>query len=168
MSMILDAGGAPAAIMPQPNAETEQRVNHELRMHCDRSLHIVWVPEVVPNERYQCYEGRYGLMCDWHPSDKRHHDVPLGYRERWDLIGWMCEDMQDGNSMPLQPEAIVYRARELLGACDNTRHPWRRRMQANVEHNAQLLEKQQKEAETMVEDAVGYRNTGNVLIQGGT
>jgi hypothetical protein len=153
--------------MPQPNPETEQRVNAELRAHCDRALHIVWVPEVVPNARHQCYEGRYGLMCDWHPNDKRHADVPLGYRERWDLIGWMCEDMQDGNSIPLQPEAIVARARELLGTCDNTRFPWRERMRAHVEHNEQLLAQHQQEADAMVEDAITYGNTGNVLSQGG-
>lgn len=163
--MLVDARGAPLSVPPMRSAELEAKVNAELQQHCDPSLHIEWVPEVVATPRGR--EGRYALVCDWHPNDKRNADVPLGYRERWDLLGWFCEDMQNAETVPVAPDAIVAKARELLGRCDNTRDPWRRRIQRAVDHNAELMAQQQRLADDMVADAVGYRDVGQVLIQGG-
>jgi hypothetical protein len=53
-----------------------------------------------------------------------------------DIIGWLCQDMQDPQSMPTSADGIIDRVMALLGTMDNTRYPWKERMLGAIGKNA--------------------------------
>lgn len=124
-------------IPPTPNPETERQVR-EVLARMDSLLGIMWVPTVFNNERAGRWEGRYALTCAWPRADKRWKQVQDGEiaeQDALDIIGWLCTDMQDAQSVPASGEGVENRVLELLGAMDNTRYPWKQRMLATIEKN---------------------------------
>ena len=124
-------------IPPTPSAETERQLR-EVLARMDTLLDVMWVPTVYRNERAGRWEGRYALTCKWPRADKRWSMVQSGEvaeHDAHDIIGWLCEDMQDAQSVPTTAEGIETRVLALLGSMDNTRYPWKQRMLAAIEKN---------------------------------
>lgn len=142
---VLSPGGMPVYVPPQPSERIERVVNAELRKRYDRFLSIRWMPFTFFNERHERWEGRYALVCSWAPTDVRHRDVPTSYAERYDIISHFCEDVHDPSSTPVEPEAIMRLAEQVLGACDNVRHPALKRMKQAAEKNRELRQKRKDE-----------------------
>jgi len=137
--MILTKSGVPFAhVPPTPDSETEQRLRATLQQ-LDELLGVMWVPTVFWNERHKRFEGRYALTCRWPQIDKRWSEVFNGKvpeSEALDIIGWLCEDMQDPQSIPTSSDGIIDRVLTLLGTMDNTRYPWKARMLGTIAKNA--------------------------------
>lgn len=138
----------------------------------DSLLDIRWVPVVVHNPRHNRFEGRYALICFWPQADKRWEWVQQGKHpeaDAYDIIGWLCEDMQDAQSVPASDEGVTERVVALLGSMDNTRYPWKQRMQRMVEKNRRVPQQLKQEAMDMAHDAAEhfYRQAKNVpQVQG--
>lgn len=137
---IYGPNGSPLYVKPEPNELVEERVRAELKK-LDSLLDIRWFPTAVYNKRRDTFEGRYGLIVRWPQTDRRWKLYRKGeIGEPFDLLGWFCEDVQDANSVPLDPDAVWRRTRELLAKCDNTRQSWRARMRYAVENNKKVRE----------------------------
>ena len=145
-------------IPPAPSADTEQRVRDVLR-DMDTLLDVMWVPTVFWNKSKHRWEGRYALICRWPRSDGRWQEVQSGKvpeQDAYDIIGWLCEDMQDAQSVPQSSEGIANRVVELLGRIDNTRYPWKQRMLATVEKNRKRNQALKNEALDLAHDVASY------------
>lgn len=137
--MLLNAAGTPFVhVAPTPDSETERRLRATLRT-LDELLDVMWVPTVFFNQRHHRFEGRYALTCRWPRADGRWREVYDGKvpeAEAFDIVGWLCEDMQDPQSMPTSADGITDRVLALLGTMDNTRYPWKERMLSAIGKNA--------------------------------
>lgn len=154
---LLDPSGRPLSIPPQPNEMRAERVRRELKK-IDGLLDIQWFPTAVWNPKYERYEGRYGLTVRWPMSDPRwelYQEGEIG--EPFDLLGWFCEDPHDANSVPVAPDAVQARTRELLGRCDNERESWKVRMRRAFEKNAEHREEMKQEAVEMAAEEAHRR-----------
>lgn len=156
--MLVGVDGRPLVVRgggPTRNEFTESRVNAELQA-LDSLLHIKWMPNAVgvlgkPGER----EGRYALCSRWPSIDPRQEWVRKGEYDpdsAFDILGWFCEDLQDAESVPAEPESILHKVLELLHRCDNTKFPWRKRMAEVIEHNKKRQAKMKEEAVDEVKD----------------
>lgn len=145
-------------IPPTPSADTEQRVR-EVLATMDSLLDIMWVPTVYYNRSKDRWEGRYALICRWPRIDGRWQEVQSGKvpeQDAYDIVGWLCEDMQDAQSVPQGQEGIAERVVTLLGKMDNERYPWKQRMLATVEKNKKRHEDMKKEVGDMTHDVASY------------
>lgn len=151
MPEILGPSGTPVSSKPMPMPEREATVRERLK-EIDRSLDIKWFETAVFNERLDRYEGRYGLIVTWPPSDPRwklYREGEIG--EPFDLLGWFCTDLERADSVPVEPQAMWQKIRELLGRCDNTNQPWKQRMAEAFERNAERRKEVRNEALDEVE-----------------
>ncbi len=169
IEVLYGANGLPLYVPPTPNDLTEERVNEELRS-IDSLLSIRWMP-IVYQKSPDVWEGRYALCFRWPESDPRWGTVPEGYDEPYDILCWFCEDMHNGNSVPMDPESIMGLVRNFLGKCDNSRFPWRDRMKKTVEKNERHRAKIKQEASDEVDWEYSYwhsnRATRVFQYQGG-
>lgn len=146
---------------PQPIRGEEERVRQELQK-IDRLLDIMWFDGIYYNEGQGCWEGRYGLVVHWPPTDGRWKDVrEQGYTEAYDLLGWFAEDIHDAGSIPQSPYMMMRKVYDLLANADNESAPWYSRMKQvfakNLEHQESLMSEIEAEVEeeaerTYVED----------------
>lgn len=154
--IVSPSGVAFAPPVPGPSPETETKLRETLEK-LDSLLGVRWVSHAAfINGRF---EGRYGLTCQWPQNDKRWEEVRSGRHppfEACDMIGWLCEDMQDPNSVPTSPDGITDRVVALLGTMDNTRYPWKERMQKTVNKNADLFKKQKAEVADLTHGVASY------------
>lgn len=138
--MIVTASGAPyraAYVPPTPSTEMETSVRAMLK-NMDALLDIRWMPLVFYNERHKAWEGRYALLVEWPSIDGRWAMVQSGEispADATDIVGWLCEDMQDSQSVPTTSDGVETRVIDLLGKIDNVRYPWKGRMLATLEKN---------------------------------
>jgi hypothetical protein len=135
--MLFDSYVPPA---PGPSPELEATLRDTLEK-LDALLGVRWVAHASFNQLQQRFEGRYALTCRWPKIDKRWEWVYDGKhpeQEACDIIGWLCEDMQDPNSVPTTPDGITDRVLTLMGTMDNDRYPWKERMMATTRKNAKL------------------------------
>jgi hypothetical protein len=138
--MLLDAYGNATYVAPSPSTSVENRVNEELARSFDPLLKIVWFPLAYVDPGKQRAEGRYALVHKWRDNDPRWADVGPDYPEAHDWLGWFCTDMHDASSVPVEPDQMMERVRELLWKADNARFPWKERMLKAIEHNARVRE----------------------------
>lgn len=157
--MILTAAGVPfASLPPTPSAETERVLRGVLR-GMDELLDVMWHPTIYYNRSQMRWEGRYALICRWPRADGRWSMVQSGEvpeADAFDIIGWLCEDMQDPQSLPTSTDGISSRVIELLGRMDNTRYPWKGRMLATIEKNAARRQAVKDETLDMTHDVASY------------
>ncbi len=140
-----------AYIPPAPNPYTEERVRAELQK-LDRLLDIRWHPGWVWNQRQQCLEGRYLLICYWPPGDKRYSSLDCTHNgETFDILGVFCQDVHNANSVPVSPESMLNVVIELLGKCDGMRKPHLQRIKEIQEHNRTQHERLKK---SMMDEAL--------------
>lgn len=120
----------------------------------DPLLDLVWMDVVK----------RYALTCRWADSDKRweaYRSQEIG--ECFDIIGWFVEPddqgrIGNGERLPLDPLSMMDVVARYLGQMDNSRQPWRDRMQKSVEHNAKVTrERRQAIIDETVETTEYYR-----------
>lgn len=126
----------------------------------DGLLDVKWMPIAAWNAHQQRWEGRYALTCDWPQADARWSMIQSGEMDpklAFDLIGWMCEDMQKADSIPLGPELIEQKVVALLGTMDNTRYPWKQRFLSTIEKNRKNKETQKADMLDMVHDEASYQ-----------
>jgi hypothetical protein len=145
-------------IPPTPSGETERAVR-EVLARMDPLLGIMWVPTVFRNERAGRWEGRYALTCAWPRADKRWAQVQSGEvaeQDAVDIIGWLCTDMQDAQSVPVTGEGVETRVLELLGKMDNTRYPWKQRMLATIEKNVKRHQATKNDALNLTHDVAEH------------
>lgn len=143
---------------PGPNPELEAQLRATLEK-LDSLLGVRWVVHAFYNQQLGRFEGRYALTCRWPQVDKRWQEVRDGRHpeyEACDIIGWLCEDMQDPGSVPTSPDGISDRVMQLLGTMDNERYPWKQRMLRTVEKNKQVYEQQKKEALDLTHGVAEY------------
>ncbi len=157
--MLFNASGVPFAyVPPTPDSETEKRLRNTLQS-LDELLDIMWVPVVFYNQRHQHWEGRYALTCRWPRADGRWKEVYEGRVpevDAYDIVGWLCEDMQDPQSVPTGADGITDRVFSLLGSMDNTRYPWKDRMLKAIGKNAARQKSLKDEALDLTHDVASY------------
>lgn len=125
---------------PEPNGEVEERVRKELK-NLDSLLDIRWFPYAVFNQKYNGFEGRYALVCQWPMGDGRWELYQKGeIEDNVDMLGWFCTDLHDAESVPVSPDSILNKVLELLGKCDDNRISHAKRMKQVMEKNAKLRE----------------------------
>jgi hypothetical protein len=141
---LASASGAP----PTPSATLEKQLRDALQP-LDSLLDVVWVPTVFYNRTWARWEGRYALAVRWPQIDKRWQEVQSGKMaaaDAYDIVGWLCEDMQDSQSVPTSLDGIHDRVLRLLGTMDNTRYPWKERFLSTIEKNKQRHENLKRDA----------------------
>lgn len=155
--MLVGLDGQPlsaATLAPTRSEAIEARVNAELQS-LDSLLFIKWIPTAYFNQRYKRFEGRYALCCKWPQADKRMEWVQQGKHdpaEAFDALGWFCENIHDGSSVPVNPEHMLDKAKELLSKCDNSRTPWRDRLVKAFAKNVDARQKAKKLALDMAHE----------------
>lgn len=115
----------------------------------------MWVENIVFNERQRAFEGRYALACKWRQGDKRYQLAQTGEidpQSTYDILGWFCEDMQNANSVPIDPDGAIDLALRLISESDLAKHNFYDRMRSTIEHNRNLRRKVREEAGQMAED----------------
>lgn len=151
--------GAPlVSAPPAPSSELENTLRETLQT-LDPLLGVRWIAHAAYNQQAQRFEGRYALTCRWPTIDKRWKFVQEGQHpeaEACDIIGWLCEDMQEPSSVPTSPDGITDRVIALLGTMDNTRYPWKERMQRTVQKNAAVYKTQKDEVLDLTHDVASY------------
>ena len=152
--MIVDATGTPYrgdGIGAPRDEAMEARINAELA-NLDGLLFVKWFQVPIRGSM----EGRYGLCCRWPSHDPRLQWVRDGTHdpaEAHDLLGWVCDDLQNAHTTPRDPEQIKAKAFELLGKCDNVKFPWAQRIRSTAEKNERLTAKRTEEVLDMAHDA---------------
>ena len=143
MGLIVVPGYQP----PQPNPELEKKVVKELReMTGERLLGMLWVPRIVWNQAQEAWEGRYALVCKYPENDPRRKAFQEGETDiDYEILGWFCKDMQNAESMPVEPDAIWNRVLELLAKADNTKLDWKVRLKQVAEKNAKAREQRKQD-----------------------
>lgn len=139
---------APISAPPAPSSDLEKTLTDTLQ-RLDPLLGVMWVPFAAWNEPAKRMEGRYALTCRWPSIDGRWQEVQAGKvpeSEANDIIGWLCEDMQDASSVPTSMDGITDRVLALLGSMDNLRYSWRDRMKATVQKNADRWKREKADA----------------------
>ena len=139
---------APISAPPAPSSELEKTLVETLQK-LDPLLGVMWVSHAAYNAQAQRFEGRYALTCKWPLVDGRWSEVQAGKvpeADACDIIGWLCEDMQDASSVPTSMDGITDRVLALLGSMDNLRYSWRDRMQATVRKNAEKFRREKADA----------------------
>ena len=139
---------SPISAPPSPSDTVEVTLKETLQ-RLDPLLGVMWVPMAAFNEPAKRWEGRYALTCKWPSIDGRWQEVQAGKvpeAEALDIIGWLCEDMQNASSVPTSPDGITDRVLALLGTMDNARYPWKDRMRSVVKKNQELYNTQKKDA----------------------
>lgn len=169
--MILTAAGVPfASLPPAPSAETERTLRDVLR-GMDELLDVMWHPRIFWNARQLRWEGRYALTCRWPRADARWSMVQSGEQpedQAYDIIGWLCEDMQDPQSLPTSTDGIQDRVLQLLGAMDNTRYPWKGRMLSAIEKNRKRQADVKNEVLDLTHDVASYYRRQALGVQQST
>jgi hypothetical protein len=155
---LVDPSGAPVrGGKPQPNQLTEDRINAELAESFDPLLFIKWVDCAYFNPVTQEYEGRYALCCKWPQADKRWSWVKEGKyppQDAHDILMWFCEDMHNAASLPKDPEAMRPLVFDALAKMDNTRYPWKDRLDKSARDNQKVVEDRKRKAADLVEEAM--------------
>lgn len=154
-------------VAPERKPDVELKLRKQLQDY-DRLLNIMWVENVVWNEQWKKFEGRYALVCHWPDNDPRRElfrkqEVDVDY----DILGWFGENPQDA-TIPSDPEKFWNRMVEILGEIDNTRNPVKDRLRRIAEQNKLLKQKKKQDfLEGVVHDDASYnrtRNLGNVIV----
>jgi hypothetical protein len=157
--MLLNASGVPyVSLPPTPSAEQERQLRDVLRS-MDPLLDVMWHPTIYWNASQLRWEGRYALTCRWPMADLRWRMVQSGEvpeTDAYDIVGWLCTDMSDPQSVPISADGIADRVLQLLGSMDNTRYPWKQRMLATIEKNRKRQQTMKDEALDMTHDAASY------------
>jgi hypothetical protein len=120
----------------------EARINAELQA-LDSNIHIR-------------IEGRYALCFRWPQGEKRWQEVQQGRmdpNDAFDILGWFTEDMASGRSTPVNPEQFKAKAFELLHKIDNTRFPWKGRVERSMQKNDVRQQQLKEEAVDRMTDA---------------
>jgi hypothetical protein len=84
-----------------------------------------------------------------------------------DIIGWLCTDMTDAQSVPNTQAGVMDRVMECLGQMDNTRYPWKQRFMQVTEKNRKRHEALKAEAADMTHDVASYyynQAKGNPIV----
>lgn len=109
----------------------------------DPLLDIIYLP----------WAERYSLICNWPQADPRWALFQSGeIGAHYDSLGWLCTDMGDANSIPVdldQCETVVI---ERLASCDNTLCDWKVRMGNHITHNRKVKDDRKKIALDQVEE----------------
>lgn len=143
-------------VRPQPQEQAEARIRQTLK-GLDELLDIKWVPVVLWNEKENCSEGRYALICRWPQADKRWADAYEDARiEPFDVLAWFCDDLQNASSSAGNIDTMEDQVIEFLGKCDNTRQPWADRMKASVAKNLKVKRAAKDEILDLAHDEFGY------------
>ena len=143
---------------PERDVAMELRVNEQLKSW-DPLLYIRWCPEAVYRQSTGKVEGRYALACTLpqnHPIWEEVRQGKMPAEDAFESLGFFCEDLDNANSTPKEPEQMMTLIRERLGKCDNERETWKERMLASVEHNERRRQQIKEEA---VEEAVDLAQT---------
>lgn len=154
-------------IAPEPKPEVEERLRKRLKDY-DSLLDIKWVENVVFNEQWQKFEGRYALVCYWDGNDPRRAMVKSGeISSDYDILGWFGENPQDA-TIPSDPEKFWNRIMDVVASADNSRTPAKERLRAVGERNKRLREQKKKDfLEGFVHDQASYyreKNLGNTIV----
>ena len=169
MGVIEIAGAGYAA--PTPSEALEASLRQHLKS-IDGLLDLKWVPTAYWNARHMRWEGRYALTCDWPQADKRWEMVQQGEVDpalAHDIIGWLCSDMTDPQSIPATLDGVMDRVMEALGRMDNTRYPWKQRFASTVEKNRKRHLAMRAEVADMTHDVASYyynQVKGNPIVPG--
>jgi hypothetical protein len=169
MSMIEVVGSPMEA--PGPEASTEANLRSVLQ-GLDGLLDVKWVPLAMWNAVKSRWEGRYALIVNWPMADARWSMVQSGEvnpKLAHDIVGWLCENMQDPASMPTSLMGIEQRVIDLLGTMDNERYPWKQRLQSAVDKNRKVHATNKSDALDFVHDEAEYqyrRAKGIPQVQG--
>lgn len=154
---------------PGPEADAEQALRVMLK-DFDSLLDIRWMPIAFYNAVKSRWEGRYALTCDWPTIDPRWAMVQSGEMDpklAHDIVGWLCEEMSDSQSMPTTLAGMGERVMALLGTMDNTRYPWKQRMMATVEKNRKRHDTNKAEVADLTHDVASYyynQAKGNPIV----
>jgi len=140
---------------PERQPEAEQQVREKLQQ-IDSLLDVIWFQHAVYNRRYDDFEGRYALVCNWPIGDPKWQLYQSGEMQtHHDVLGWFCEDIHDANSMPVSVDSIENKVIELLGKCDGRRMPHTKRMAEIVQKNAKLRKQRRESTLDQVEEMAG-------------
>lgn len=175
MSLLVGLNGRPLAsasgAAPTPSAALEATLRQALQQ-LDSLLDVAWMPTVFWNRAWARWEGRYALIVRWPHSDMRWSEVQCGRvpeQDAFDIVGWLCEDMQDPQSVPTSLDGIHDRVIALLGTMDNTRYPWKDRFLSTIEKNKQRVAQVKRDALNETEAAAEhfYRQAKGVPLSTG-
>lgn len=130
-------GSVVRASKAPPRAERQEAQEEEIRAKL-KSL------DSLLDIQYIEWAGRYSLICQWPSTDNRWKMYQSGeIGDCYDSLGWFCEDMHDGNSLPVSLDSIENKVMELLSKCDNERTPWKKRMNEILAKNAKVRKDRQ-------------------------
>lgn len=137
---------------PEPQPDAEEAVRRLLKS-IDTLLDVKWFPYAIINQKYNSFEGRYGLICQWPQNDQRWELYQKGeVEDPIDMLGWFCTDIHDANSLPVSVDSMEQKIVELLGKCDGERMPHTKRMKQIIEKNAKLRTSRKSTVNDMTED----------------
>lgn len=157
MSELIVVAGGPSEA-PGPQADTEAKLRQVLQS-IDPLLDVKWIPHAMWNAVKARWEGRYALSVAWPQADKRWSQVQSGEvapQMAYDIVGWMCTDMEKASSYPESLEGIEERVMALLGSMDNTRYPWKQRMLQVIAANKKHQQSIKQEALDFTESEAEY------------
>lgn len=146
---------------PERNEGLEARYRMELK-NIDQSLDVLWLDDVVFNQRHQEYEGRYAIIVSWPSIDPRWQLIQSGEigNAPYDILGFLTEDIHNAEtaSIPIS-ESIEQRVLALLASADNTKVSWKLRMKQILEKNKNLRERKKHEfLENEIHDLASYEH----------
>ena len=94
---------------------------------------------------YLPWAERYSLICNWPQADPRWALFQSGeIGAHYDSLGWLCKDMGDADSVPLNLDECTNVVLERLASCDNTTRDWKIRLKDSIVHNRKVKDDRKK------------------------
>lgn len=126
--------------------DTRQDAEVKLRewlQSLDPLLDVIYLP----------WAERYSLICNWPQADPRWQLFQNGeIGAHYDSLGWLCKDMGDANSIPLNLDECENVVIARLASCDNTKYDWRIRMSDQIVHNRKVKDDRKNQMLDRVEE----------------
>lgn len=125
------------------NRQASEETLREWLKSLDPLLDIVYLP----------WAERYSLICNWPQADPRWALFQSGeIGAHYDSLGWLCKDMGDADSIPLNLDECENVVLERLASCDNTTRDWKVRLKDSIVHNRKVKDDRKKIALDQAED----------------
>ncbi len=127
-------------IPPERQPKMEARVREALQ-RVDALLDVKWIFPCRYNAAQENAEGWYALIAYYGELDGRRHADAAGF----DVLGWFCEDMQNPESTPRNPEEWLSHIRDFLTEFDGEHFVVRQRLRDIQAHNQEVREARKRE-----------------------
>lgn len=125
------------------NRQESELKLREWLVSLDPLLDIIYLP----------WAERYSLICNWPQGDPRWALFQSGeIGAHYDSLGWLCKDMGDANSLPVNLDECENLVIERLASCDNTKNDWKVRMGDHIRHNRKVKDDRKQTALDQVEE----------------